>query len=115
MLPGAPSEHRPARRGTTLRFERPAPRPADRASDDVRAPRRGRRALRWLRRLALAVAVAAVATVLFDRLTRIVPPPLAAPAAEELAFDAQGVAHVGDSTLERRNALWILHVRGGAE
>jgi len=57
----------------------------------------------------------AAATWLFDRLTRITPPPLAAPAAEELAFDAQGVAHVGDSTLERRNALWVLHVRGGAE
>ncbi|HEY2389266.1 MAG TPA: C45 family peptidase [Candidatus Binatia bacterium] len=111
MLPGAPSEPR----GTTLRFERRSPRSPDRPARDVRPPRRGRRALRWLRRLAIAAAVAAAATVLFDRLTRIAPPPLPTPAAEDLTFDAQGVAHVGGSTLERRNALWVLHVRGDAE
>jgi hypothetical protein len=115
MLPGAPSEHRPARRSTTLRFERRPQRPSDRPADDLRPARGGRRALRWLRRLAIAAGVAAAAMVLFDRLTRIMPPPLAAPPAEQLTFDAQGVAHVGDSTLERRNALWVLHVRGGAE
>ncbi len=74
---------------------------------------RGRR--RWLRALALATLVAVAVPMLFDRATRISPPPLAPPAAEPLTLDEAGVAHVATSTLERRNALWVMHVAGDPE
>lgn len=69
-------------------------------------------ARRWLRRLLVLAVVVTAATLGFDRLTRIDPPSVAAPAAEPLRFADDGVAWVGPSSLERRGALWVMQVAG---
>jgi hypothetical protein len=115
VLPRA-IEPPPAKRDEALPFERRARRrEAQTQTWAIRSPGRDRHLLRWLRRLTIAVVVATAAAWLFDRVTRIAPPPLAPPGVEDVSFDAQGVAHVGASSLERRNALWVLHVQGNAE
>jgi len=68
-----------------------------------------------LRSLTIAAVIVIAVIVLFDRATRIAPPPLAPPAAETVQFDAEGVARVASSSLERRNALWVLHVAGNPQ
>jgi tetratricopeptide (TPR) repeat protein len=56
--------------------------------------------------------VLVVGSMTFERATRIAPPPLPPPRNEPLRFGDDGVARVGSSSLERRGALWVMHVAG---
>lgn len=79
------------------------------AAADHHPPRaRRHRRLRALVVVALLLAGGAVA---FDHATRIAPPPVSAPREEALRF-ADGVTWVGPSSLERRGALWVMHLAG---
>ncbi len=80
----------------------------DGAAEPGRPPRRRRWGLRALLLFALLGAAAALA---FDRATRIAPPDMAPPPDEALRFDG-GVARVGPASLERRGALWVMHLAG---
>lgn len=85
----------------------------DRGPDAARgadAPRSRRR--RWPRVLLVGAVLVLAATLAFDRLTRIEPPAIAAPAAEALRFTDDGATRVGASYLARRGALWVMHVAG---
>ncbi len=70
-----------------------------------------RRRWRGLRALVLFALVGAAGAIAFDRATRIAPPDVSPPPDEPLRFD-DGVARVGPASLERRGALWVMHLAG---
>ena len=113
VLAGRPNEEPPgprdadvdARRTRALGIATPASAPA----------RRGGRLRRSLRAIAVTAVIVSAAILLFDRATSITPPALAPPAAESVQFDADGVARIGSSSFERRNALWVMHLTGNPQ
>src|SRR5467141_3921737 len=70
-----------------------------------------RRRWRGLRALVLFALVGAAGAIAFDRATRIVPPDVSPPRDEPIHFD-DGVGRVGPASLERRGALWVMHLAG---
>ena len=66
---------------------------------------------RWMRRIVLLAVLVAAGGVTFDAATRIVPPPLPAPA-ERLVTHEGETARVGDAYLARRGRLRVMQVAG---